>query len=494
MVERRSETGTKANIIWRPHPGQQIKFHQRTEFEVLYGGARGGGKTTSLLMEGLRYIHHANYRGLILRRTTPELQEILDRSQQLFPQAIPGAKWRGKDGRWVFPSSAILRLGHMERHDDMYKYMGQEYQYIGFDELTHFHEDMYLFLMGSCRSTDKKIPARMRATSNPGNIGHNWVKKRFIDPAPPETIIRDEQTGLERVFIPSTVYDNPSLQKNDPMYVKRLEAIPDDNLRRMMLYGDWDVGVGTAFPDFRKEVHVIKPFVPPVEWKHFITVDWGFSRPFAVYWIAQDFMDRLYVYNEWYGAGRNERGEIQDNVGLRLNSIDVAIGVVQRCDPQVQYAYCVMDSRMWSPSGIDEASVASDFERQLGQRQIPVVKASQSPGSRLLRKQQFHARLRIRPDGKPGIFFTENCISAIRILPSLPLDKNNLEDVDTNAEDHCFDSIGYGLQTCPITERTVIGSDGNVVSLTNIEGFRQRNRFNSMRSEKNLVHTYTRQI
>jgi len=486
----------KLNIIWQPNSDQQRKFHERTEFEVLYGGARGGGKTTSLLMEALRYVRYANYKALILRRTTPELQEILDKSHRIFPIAIPGAHWKKKEGRWEFPSKATIKLGHMERHDDMYKYQGLEYQYIGIDELTHFHEDMYLFMMGSCRSADERIPARMRAASNPGNVGHNWVKKRFIDPAPPETVIVDEETGLDRIFIPATAYDNPVWREKDPMYLKRLENIPDDNLRRMMLYGDWDVGVGMAFPDFRREIHVIKPFTPPPEWKHFITVDWGFSRPFAVYWIAQDFLDRLYVYREWYGAGRNERGQIQDNVGVRLNSIDVATGIVQRCDPQVNYAYCVMDSRMWSPSGIDEASVASDFERELGQRRIPVLKASQSPGSRLLRKQQFHARLRVRADGRPGILFTENCVNVIRILPGLPLDKNNLEDVDTNAEDHCFDSIGYGLQTCPITERTVIGSDGRAVSLTNIESFRQRNNFSPMRRRNRpLVNSYvTRRV
>ena len=465
---------------WRPHPGAQTEFHQRNEFEVLYGGARGGGKSESLLIESLRYVEYPDYKALLLRRTFPELQEILDRSKRLFPSVIPGAKWREQEKRWHMPSGAIVRMGHIEHEDDKYHYMGHEYQYIGIDELTHFTQSIYLFIMGSCRSTNPKIPARMRATTNPGNIGHEWVKERFIDPAPPKTVIRDKITGLERVFIPATVYDNPTLMNNDPQYVKRLEAIPDDKIRRMMLYGDWDVFTGQAFSDFKRELHVIKPFNPPVEWKRFIAIDWGYSRPFAIYWFAQDPLDRLYVYKEWYGVALDERGAPKPDVGVQMDAESVAIGVLQRCEDGVVYNHCVMDSKMWTPSGIGDSFVAADFERILGKRGIPVIKAFQSPGSRVAGKQQLHVRLKTRADGRPGILFTENCVNLIRTLPYLPTDKHNQEDVDTNAEDHAFDAIKYGLSSC----MSFVEKDVHT-QYAQIEGFRRQRP-----KKQGLVYTY----
>lgn len=456
--------------MWKPHPGPQTEFHRRTEFEVMYGGARGGGKSESLLMEALRYVRFPDYNFILFRRTFPQLQELLDRSKRVFPRAVKGARWKEQEKRWQFPSGAAGRFAHLETEGDKYNYMGHEYQYIGFDELTHFTETQYMFLQGSCRTTNPKIPARIRASTNPGNIGHAWVKARFIDPAPPNTVIRDPQTGLTRIFIPATVYDNPTLTDNDPTYVKRLEALPEKE-RRMFLYGDWDVFAGQAFPEFSRIDHVVSPFTPERDWMKFICVDWGYSKPFSVLWCARDHMDRVYVYREWYGISIDEFGRPRPDVGVQLDAFTVANGIVQRSQNDEGIAWCVMDRSMWSKMGQGEGSIADDFERALGGIGVGLMQAERSKQARLLGKAQVHGRLAIQPHGKPGLLITENCVHLLRTLPGLPIDEKNLEDIDTKAEDHAYDALRYGLMSVPMT-RVLTTADVLGAKTADIEHFR----------------------
>jgi len=254
--------------IWKPSPGPQERFHRSPAFEVLYGGQAGGGKTESLLVEALRYVDVPGYNAILFRRTFPELQQpegLIERSYRLCP--ILQGKYHETKLRWRFPSGAILVFRHMERDADRLKHQSAEYAYIGFDELTTFTEAQYRYLFSRARTTCG-VPPRVRAGTNPGGIGHEWVKRRWgpwLDGRHPQPATNGEvrwfrpengaevecapgdPEGLARTFIKSTVWDNPYLIKKDPGYIARLKALPLVE-RMQLLEGDWDImaGAGTV--------------------------------------------------------------------------------------------------------------------------------------------------------------------------------------------------------------------------------------------------------
>lgn len=250
--------------MWKPHDGPQTLFHCSPAFELLYGGAAGGGKSDSLLIEALRYAHVPGYAAIILRRTYPQLSQaggLIPRSQELLRNR---ATWNGERRRWTFPSSATLEFGHLQYEDDKYNYQGSAFAFIGFDELTQFTEGQYLYLFSRARTTATlpdgcAIPVRVRATTNPGGEGHEWVMDRWrawlreprtarsgqilwykpIDDVDTQ-IPADDPSGLSRQFIAANVYDNPTLLQNDPGYIQRLEALPLIE-RARLLKGDWQI-------------------------------------------------------------------------------------------------------------------------------------------------------------------------------------------------------------------------------------------------------------
>src|SRR3990167_9906082 len=286
---------------WKPHPGPQTEaFRYFLIYELLYGGAKGGGKTDWLLFDFLEpsLLKKSNYRGIIFRRTFPRLREIIDRSFQWFM----GMAQYSKDARcWVWPSGARLFFGHCQYEESKYDYQGHEYQYEGFDQLEEFTESQYGFLSVQARTSDREIPVRIRATANPGNVGHLWVKRRFIDNKRPMQIYKDDK-GLTSIFIPAKVYDNPSLMENDPLYVKRLESLPEQD-RKALLDGDWNIFSGQYFKDWRSEVHVVEPFYIPALWKRFIAGDYGHKKPSSVGWYAVNPEGGLVRYRDIYLEG-----------------------------------------------------------------------------------------------------------------------------------------------------------------------------------------------
>lgn len=238
-------------LDWYPNPGKQTRFMQSPAFEVLYGGQAGGGKSEALLVEGSRHAHVPGYRGIIFRRTFPELrQSLIPRSHELYTRL--GGVYRVHENEWRFPSGARVGFGHMEGKSSHYLYQSAEFAYIAFDELTSFLEEQYLYLFSRARTTCG-VPVRVRAGTNPGGIGHEWVKARFIDKLEPEEIryfkrIDDVDTEVEkgtdgalsRQFIPATVHDNPKLLEADSLYVERLMALPLVE-RERLLNGNWDI-------------------------------------------------------------------------------------------------------------------------------------------------------------------------------------------------------------------------------------------------------------
>ena len=217
---------------------------------MLYGGAAGGGKSDALLTEALRQVHKKEYRALLLRKTVPQLRELIDRSQALYPLCFPQVQYKTMEHVWIFPSGAKIYFGSMHHENDRFQYQGRRFDYIAFDELTHFSSEEYFYMFSRNRPGAPGMRNYIRATANPGGIGHGWVKERFIDPAPPMTRIpsvlhiaapdgREKILHRERIFVPSSVFDNAALMRNVPMYISSLAMLPEAE-KQALLYGNWN--------------------------------------------------------------------------------------------------------------------------------------------------------------------------------------------------------------------------------------------------------------
>jgi hypothetical protein len=235
-------------VLFHANEGPQTNFLAAGEKDVLYGGAAGGGKSYAMIIDPLRNCHKKAHRALILRRSMPELREMIDKSRELYPQAFPGAKFREVEKLWNFPSGAKVEFGFLERDADVYRYQGQAYSWIGFDEITHLPTEFaWNYLASRLRTTDPTIITYLRCTANPGGVGSHWVKKRYIQPAEHNTSFLG-MDGLTRKFIPARLEDNPYLA-NDGVYEQMLKSLPPIQ-RRQLLEGNWDVAEGAAFVEF----------------------------------------------------------------------------------------------------------------------------------------------------------------------------------------------------------------------------------------------------
>ena len=403
-----------------------------------------------------RYIGHPRFRGVLLRRTFPQLREIIDRCWRYYPTL--GGVYRSTEHRWYFPSGAIIELGHMQNPDDMYNYQGREYHFIGFDELTQFKEEQYLYLFSRARSTIPELVPLIRSTCNPGGIGHHFVHQRFVASADPNKRVLDRHTGLSRMFIPGTLYDNPTLIENDPAYVKRLEALPETE-RKRLLYGDWDVFDGQTF-NISQETHGIDPFRVPPEWTRYMVLDWGSSKPFSVGWYAVDFDGMIYRYREWYGCE-----PMKADRGLRLTAQEVARGILEREDPGETIKMRIADPSIFHnlPKGrrrevMGGNSISFDF----AQAKVIMMKAD---NNRLQGLHQVQRRLMIEEEinkttgeviaGAPTFYAFNDQEQFWRTIPKLHYDRKQVEDVDTDQEDHIYDELRYMCMLRPLKPRVI---------------------------------------
>jgi hypothetical protein len=266
--------------------------------EVFYGGAAGGGKSDALLMGALQYVDVPDYSALILRRTFPQLRGsggLISRATQWLSNS--DAEWNERESTWTFPSGAKLRFGHCKDENNKYDYDGQEYQYVGFDELTHFTDSQYDWIGFSRtrRTVDIDVPVRTRASGTPTGVGYGWVKRRFITH-------RSEDVD----FIPARVGDHPGL--NPEEYAASLSRMPEET-RKRLLEGDWDVFEGAAFADFDASVHVVPPFAIPRDWERFECMDFGVTNPTAWHAVASDYDGNLIVFDTLYGPGEDSAGK-----------------------------------------------------------------------------------------------------------------------------------------------------------------------------------------
>ena len=262
------------NVIFQPNKGPQTQFLAASEREVLYGGSAGGGKSYAMLADPLRYMGHPSFSGLLLRHTTEELRELIFKSQELYPKIWKGIKWSERKMQWVAPSGARLWMSYLDRDDDVLRYQGLAFSWIGFDELTQWATPYaWNYMRSRLRSTSSDLPVYMRATTNPGGRGHHWVKKMFIDPAAYNKAFNatDIETGedlkypaghqkagqplFKRRFIPARLTDNPYLSEQGD-YEAMLLSLPEQQ-RRQLLEGDWDIKEGAAFTEFDRNIHVV---------------------------------------------------------------------------------------------------------------------------------------------------------------------------------------------------------------------------------------------
>lgn len=436
-------------IIFQPNPGPQTDFLSASEQEVLFGGAAGGGKSFAMLADPVRNFTVESFRGLLLRRTTEELRELISVSKQLYPKAIPGAKFLERDKTWVFPSGATLWLSYLDAEDDVLRYQGQAFQWIGFDELTQWpNPHPWNYLRSRLRaSAATNLKLYMRATTNPGGPGHSWVKKTFIDPAPPGQAFwaTDIDTGkvltwpkghskegeplFKRRFIPSMLKDNPYLS-DDGMYEANLLSLPEHQ-RKQLLEGNWDVNEGAAFPEFNRHLHVVEPYDIPHSWVKFRACDYGYGSHTGVLWIAVTPSEQLVVYRELYVS--------------KVTASDLA-DMILEIEYGEKIKYGVLDSSLWHNRGDRGPSLAEQMI-QKGCRWRP---SDRSRGSRVAGKNEIHRRLQMDDfTGEPRLVIFSTCTNLIAQLPSIPLDKSNPEDVDTKTEDHLYDALRYGVMTRP---------------------------------------------
>lgn len=434
---------------------------ERPEYECLYGGAAGGGKSDALIAEALRQVEIPHYKGLILRKTFPQLSELIDKSLSLYPKAYPGAKYNSTAHTWTFPSGAKIIFGSLNHTQDKINYQGKAYDFIGFDELTHFTLEEYMYLYSRNRPNGPGTRVYIRATTNPGGIGHGWVKERFITPAPPMTTIQTEVEvsrpdgsralmKRSRVFVPATVFDNKKLLENDPNYLANLAMMPEAE-KNALLYGSWDSFDGQVFTEWKNDpahyddqrfTHVIRPFSIPKDWKIYRGFDFGYAKPFSVGWYAVDHEGRLYRIKEFYGCTGTP------NVGVRYEPAKIAgeIKQAEQDDPMLRGRKII---GIADPSIFDESrgeSVARMMERQ-------GVYWEPGDNTRIAGKMQYHYRLAFDKEGIPMFYTFSTCKHFIRTIPVLVYDQRHVEDVDSSQEDHIYDECRYVFMEHPISPR-----------------------------------------
>ncbi len=437
------------DVVFKPNAGPQTDFLSSSEREVLYGGSAGGGKSYAMLADPLHGLGSPNFSGLLVRHTTEELRELIQKSQELYPKAIPGIKWSERKSQWTSPRGGRLWMSYLDKDMDVTRYQGQAFNWIGFDELTQWNTNYaWDYMRSRLRSAhSNELGLYMRATTNPGGNGHAWVKKMFIDPAPRnepfwatsietgDTITfplghsREGEPLFKRRFIPASLFDNPYLSQGGE-YEAMLLSLPDHQ-RKQLLEGNWDVNEGAAFPEWNRNIHVVEPYEIPSSWAKFRACDYGYGSHTGVVWLAVSPSEQIIVYREMYVS--------------KIIATDLA-DMILDVEQEEKIRYGVLDSSLWHNRGDTGPSLAEQMIMK-GCRWRP---SDRSRGSRVAGKNELHRRLQVDDfTEEPRLVFFNSCSNIISQIPALPLDKNNSEDVDTHSEDHLYDALRYGIMTRP---------------------------------------------
>lgn len=433
MVMLAEQKPVQERIDWRAHPGAQTEALRRLEFEILYGGARGGGKTEGGMAWMVRpdRIDNPRYRGLVVRRHADDLSDWIARARLFYRTLRP--TFAGNPPIIRFPSGSFIKTGHLKDVHAYEKYLGHEYQSILIEELTLIpSEGSYEKLISSCRTSVQGLTPQVFATTNPGGPGHGWVKNRWVDKCRLKTYT-DPDSGMTRIFIPSTLDDNPSLMRNDPAYVRRIEGIKDHKLKMAWRWGSWDIFAGQFFEEWDPKVHVCKPFDIPSSWWIYGAHDWGYAAPAAYLWVAISPKGVHYVFREYYGSRvipeRFARIILDRTQKRELESFMMTLAGPD-CWAKNQYGTGKDD---------DQATVKS-VEQKMADVGLYLTKANNDriSGWQALRSLMYHD---VNCPTKFQVF--SNCKNTIRVIPNMVHDESDVEDMSDEGEDHIPEALRY---------------------------------------------------
>lgn len=484
---------TNFNVIWQPIPNssQELAIDTRTD-ETLYCGSRGGGKSDTQLATFGKYVgcgYGSYWRGVIFDREYKNLDDLIVKSRRIFGK-MPNAKYNIKDSKWTWSTGEELLFRVMKRDEDYWNYHGQEFPFIGFNELSKYPTSYLYDTIQSCNRSGfvssehpkydindneyylPPIPLMVFSTTNPHGAGHIWVKKRFIDVAPYGQVVRrqtkvynprlgaDELVERTQVAIFSSYLENIYLS---PSYIASLINYPDPNIRRAWALGSWDIISGGAVGDlWDSNKHIIQRFVIPQSWYLDRTFDWGSSHPFSVGWWARASGEEadvllndgrwikfcppkgsLIQFYEWYGTN-----DIGSNKGLKMSARDIALGIKDIERNLIDSGWITRtvasgsaDNQIWNNTNSDSDCIADIMAKE----GVFWTRSNKTAGSRKNGLQLFRDMLDNTAKGleQPHIYFMNNCVASITTIPILPRDEKNLDDVDTTAEDHTYDMVRY---------------------------------------------------
>lgn len=485
-------------VVWSPLPGSQELLLACPCNHILYEGTRGPGKTDAQLMKFRRHVgmgYGSFWRGVIFDREYKNLDDLVSKSRRWFPQFGDGARFLSSksDYKWVWPTGEELLFRVAKRLQDYWLYHGQEFPFIGWNELSKFANGELYDMMMSCNRSSfipsdypqylpdsstpyflPEIPLQVVSTTNPFGAGHAWVKRRFIDAAPPGRVVRtvtdvyDPRLGYRRKITKTQVRIFGSYKENrflSPEYVAELENIRSPTRRRAWLWGDWNVISGGAINDLWDElVHIVPMrFKIPKGWRIDRSFDWGSSKPFSVGWWAEANGEEVKLPDGHYWcppAGTliriyNHYGteELGSNKGVRKTARAIAREVVE-IDKQLRAEGWIASDVQPGPADasiFDVQPTDNEFEPDSIAKQMEAegcywTRSDKSAGSRKNGLELLRERLQasIDADG-PGFYVMRNCVATLALLPDIPLDEEKLDDVDTESEDHIYDEVRYRI-------------------------------------------------
>lgn len=453
---------------WKANRGGQWAFLACPFWEALADGDRGGGKSASLIVSYLCHVgkgYGADWRGVIFRRTYPELDDLIAKSMTIINGCYPGAAYNKSSHEWTFADGEKLIFRHLENLRSYFSYHGASFPWIGFDELTSWGTDEAYVAMLSCsRPTSSRpdMPLMVRSTTNSYGPGHSWCRSRFIQGKQP--FVPYGEPGRQRVRIPIQWRENEAFVEADPGYHARLaDTIGNEAQRKAWLENSWDIIAGGRFSDvWRESVHVLEPFDIPASWRVDRSHDWGSSAPFATLWYAESTGEKIddgrswprgtiFVIGEDYGC----EGSMYDvnwkpNVGIRLGPAEIADRTKMHESRMREWG---LIKRQPQPGPADDpifdVSRGRSMASVMAERGVVWNKPSKGPGSRVTGWQILEDKLKASlawPMEQPGLFIFNTCQHLIRTLPLAQRDEKKPEDIETlGVEDHLLDSLRLKL-------------------------------------------------